>query len=134
VSVYIPETTEPIRGGAEPTKVRQENATVVSNHDILYRAFAIDEHADLPARFLRQFAEIPCQFMGDDLLGGHLPPVYMLNAPHLIGFQPYNIAVYTLNRHSSSVSAYPVPAVAGATHAPATSRATSTTGTEDIET
>jgi hypothetical protein len=53
--------------------------------------------------------------MSDDLLGRHLPPVHMLNAPHLIGFQPYNIAVYTLNRRSSSVSASPVPAMAGAT-------------------
>jgi hypothetical protein len=108
----------------------QRHAWLVADHDIL--GSPIDEHTDLPAGLLRQFTEVSCEFMGDNLLGWNLTTVYMLNALYLIGLQTCHIAVYALNTLSSSACTYPVPAVVGATIASATSRAPGTTGTEGI--
>jgi hypothetical protein len=126
MGVDVAQTAQPIRGGAEPAKIGKENAAVVANHDVFDRTLAVDEHTDLPARFLRQLTEVPRQFSGNDLLCWYPTTVDMLNALYLIRLQTCNIAVYTLNRLSSSPYITSVPTAAGTPATPAARHAPNT--------
>jgi len=49
-------------------------------------SLAIDEGADLPACFVRQFAELSSKFVCDDLVWRYAPSVQLFYAPQLIWF------------------------------------------------
>jgi hypothetical protein len=49
-------------------------------------AFAIDEGTNLPARFVREFAQLSSEFRGHNLIGRYAPGVQLFDAPQLIWF------------------------------------------------
>ena len=84
--VYAAEAAEPARGDADAFEIRKLDAFIIADHDVLNVALAIDEGADLPACFVREFAQLPGEFRGDDLIGRYAPGIQLFYAPQLIWF------------------------------------------------
>jgi hypothetical protein len=73
-------------GDADALEVGQFDTLVVSDHHVLNVAFAIDEGSDLPARFVREFAQLASEFRCHNLIGRYAPGVQLFDAPQLIWF------------------------------------------------
>jgi hypothetical protein len=55
-------------------------------------AGAVDQHADLPPCLSRQLGELPRKFLGDQAIGGNLPPEEAFELSDLARLQPMGIA------------------------------------------
>ena len=84
--VNATKTAKPARCDAHAFEVRQLDAPVVADHHVLDVSLAIDEGTDLPACFVRQFAELASKFVCDDLVWRYAPSVQLFYAPQLIWF------------------------------------------------
>ena len=88
-------TTKPTkssRSDANAFEIRQLDTAVVADHHVLDMSLAIDKRADLAACFMRQLAQLPCEFRCYDLVGRYTASVQLFNAPQLIWFQPLSVA------------------------------------------
>jgi hypothetical protein len=82
-----------VGGDALATEVGQLDALRVADRDMLDVAFAIDEYADLPARLVREFRELPRKLRRDDPLRRNAPRVEFLDAAQLVGLETLRVAV-----------------------------------------
>ena len=87
VGVHIPETAQAIRRRARAPEVGEKNTFVIPHDDVLDNAFTIDQYANLAIDLERQLAEIPRQFLGDNLLRWDLATIDMLESMDLIRLQ-----------------------------------------------
>ena len=77
---------KPAGSDANAFEIGKLDAFVVADHHVLNVAFAIDEGADLPACFVREFAQLPREFRCHNLIGRYAPGVQLFDAPQLIWF------------------------------------------------
>ena len=80
------QSAEPARSDAHAFEVGKLDAFVVADHHVLNVALAIDESAYLPARFVRELAQLSSEFIGHNLIGRYAPGVQLFDAPQLIWF------------------------------------------------
>src|SRR5258705_494575 len=75
VSMDTTESTESSRIHADTLEIGQLDATVISYHHVLDMSFAVDEHANLAARFVRQLTQLPCELWCNNLVWWNPPRV-----------------------------------------------------------
>ena len=97
MGVHIAQAAQAVGSGAKASDVGQEDALVITDHDVSNGTLAVNQHADLAIEFLRQFAEVAPEFLSDDLLRRYFAAVDVLKTPDLVRFQPCDVAVYALN-------------------------------------
>lgn len=90
--MYTTKTAKPSRGDAHAFEVGKLDAAIIADHHVLNMSLAIDERTDLTACLVRQLAQLPCEFRGNDLVGRYTPSVQLFNAPQLIWLQPLSVA------------------------------------------
>jgi len=90
--MHTAQSAKPTRSDANSFEVGKFNRAIVSDHYVLNVTFTINEHTDLPARFMRKFAELAGKFRSNDLIGRYAPSVQLFDAPQLIWFQPESVA------------------------------------------
>jgi hypothetical protein len=84
MSVHTTQAAEPIAGHADSLKVGQFNPPRVADDHKFNVALAVDKNAQLPARFVRQLADLPGKFGRDDLVRRDATLIEFLNPPQLI--------------------------------------------------
>jgi hypothetical protein len=84
--VYATKTAKPSRSDADAFEIGQLDAPVVAYHYVLDVSLAIDEGADLSPCFVREFGQLACKFVCDDLVWRYAPSVQLFYAPQLIWF------------------------------------------------
>lgn len=80
------ESAKSTRSDAHAFEVGKLDAFVVADHYVLDVALAIDQRADLPACFMREFTQLSSEFRCNDLIGRYAPGIQLFDAPQLIGF------------------------------------------------
>ena len=91
--MHAAQTAETIARHAHALKIRHLNPARVANHDVFDIALAIDEHTDLPANFVRQFAKLPRKFVCYDLMRRNAALVELFDPPKLVWFQTLGVPV-----------------------------------------
>ena len=86
------QTAKTIDGDTDTFKVRQLNPAMVANHHVFNVSAAIYQRADLSARLMRKFGELPRKFRRHNLVRGNAPSVKFFNATQLIGLEPSGVS------------------------------------------
>ena len=84
--VHAAQSAKPSGSNANTFEVGQFDTTIVAHHHVLDMSLAIDECADLPSRFVRQFAQLASEFRSDYLVWRYAASVQLFDAPQLIWF------------------------------------------------
>ena len=97
MGVHVTQAAQAVGGSPESADVGQEDALVVAHHDVGNGTLTVDQYPDLTIDLLRQFTEVPAEFLGDDLVSRHLAAIDVFETPDLTRFQPRDVAVYALD-------------------------------------
>jgi hypothetical protein len=81
------ETAESTFRDADTFEVGQLNAPIVTHHDVLHMSLTINQSPNLPASFLREFAQLTCELSSQNLLRWNPARVELFNAPQLVCLQ-----------------------------------------------
>src|SRR6266404_651802 len=95
--VHATQATKTIDGYANAFEIGKLNAAIVPNHHIFHMAGAIDQRANLPARFMGQFCQLPRKFRRYDFLWRHTPCVELRNPAQLVRLEARSVSQYVLN-------------------------------------
>jgi hypothetical protein len=68
MGVNTAQTPETVNRNASALEVWKLNATGIADHNMLYIALTIDQHADLPVSFVRKLAKLARKLWRDDLV------------------------------------------------------------------
>jgi hypothetical protein len=98
VGVQTTQSTESARPDTHAFEIGQHDAVSIAYDNVLDIAFAIDQHADLPADLGRQLGQLPGKLVSDDMSWWNAPVVQLFQAVNLIGFQSLNVAFDRANR------------------------------------
>src|SRR5882724_1617575 len=94
--VYATQATKTIDGYPNALEIRKLNAAIVADHYIFHMAAAIDQRANLPARFMRQFRQLSSKFGRYDLPWRQSPRVQLRNSAQLVRLEARSISEYVL--------------------------------------
>src|SRR5262249_23918649 len=98
--------TKSICGHAHAFEIRQLDPPVIADHHIFNVALAIYKRANLPARFMRQFRQLPSKLGGNNFSRRNSAGIQLLDPPQLIGLQPQRVPKNVSD--SSTPNMYPV--------------------------
>src|ERR1051326_9256612 len=93
MSMHAAQSAKTIGRHAHTFKVGQLDSARVAHRHVLNVTFAIDQHADLPIGFVRQFAQLSRELGRDDLARTDTSLIQLLNASQLVWFQTVSISV-----------------------------------------
>jgi hypothetical protein len=85
---------QPARTAAEPPEIRQHDLRGVADHDVLDRAAAVDQHADLAMQAGGERAELRRQFGGHDVGRRDAAPVQAFQRLDLARLQAVGVPGY----------------------------------------
>ena len=86
------QTTKTIDGHTDTFEVGKLNPAMVAHHHVFNMPTAIYQRADLSARLMRKFGELPRKFRRHNLVRGNAPGVKFFNATQLIGLEPSGVS------------------------------------------
>src|SRR6266542_2176691 len=109
VRVQAPQPVEARMAQARAILRRQHDLGRVANDDVGDVAFAVNQHAHLPADFVRDFGQLAREFRRDDLDRRDATLINLLQPPQLIRFQPQCLAFDLRNSLDSFLEKYPRP-------------------------
>ena len=84
--MYAAQSAKSSRSDTHAFEVRQLDAAVVANHDVLDMSLAVDQGSDLASRFVRQLAQLAGEFGSDYLVWRYAASVQLFDAPQLVWF------------------------------------------------
>ena len=84
--MHAAQSAKPSRSDPHAFEVGQFDPAVIANHHILDMSLAIDQGADLASRFVRQLAQLACEFRSDYLVWRYAASVQLFDAPQLVWF------------------------------------------------
>src|SRR5687768_5778092 len=100
--VHATQAAKSIARHTHPLEVRQFDPARIAYRYIFNVTLAVDEHAYLAIRLVRQLAQLPCKFRRHDLIGADTALVKLLNTPQLVRFQAVGVSMQVLHLRTVS--------------------------------
>jgi hypothetical protein len=94
VRVDAAQSAKAVFGDACSFQVGEFNAPRIADDNVFDVAFAVNQDADLPSCFVREFGELARKFWRNDLLWRDAPRVEFFDAAELVRFKTLCVAVY----------------------------------------
>jgi hypothetical protein len=88
VSVNAAKAAKTVGRNARPAKIRHLDLLCGADHYVFDLTFAVEEHADLTARFVTQLGHLPRQFGRNDFVRRDTTRGKLFDTAKLIVFQP----------------------------------------------
>ena len=92
-----PETSESKSSCPVPGKIRNRDASLITDHDDFDGTPSSDEDAYLSSDLIRSLSEESSNFRGDNFVGRDSSPIDMFNLPDLARFQTDEISESAVN-------------------------------------